>query len=121
MLTKYIDIRSTNQNSSKISLWWKDTIWSLFKIYKLKWTNMKYSNRNRNIQIYKEGVKEFNSELDWVAIINSIRKLNTFIEAAWSSSFNLSFADFKTKSIQIKDPIPETDKIKVHSKSKDML
>ena len=112
-----IDIEDSCKHHLKLSLNWKDTFWSFFKIYNWKWTNRKFSHRNRNIQIYKEGVKEFSSELDWVSIINSIRKLNKLIEPP-SESSNQPISRIFTKSLQIDCPISNTDKCKIHSKLK---
>ena len=98
------DQHGSKSINPKISLCWKDTFWSFFKLYNWKCTNRKWNNRNKNIQIYKEGIKEFNSELDWVYIINSIRKLNAFIEEVSTPSSALTTSEPPKKYLHILSP-----------------
>ena len=65
----------------RILLSWKDTLWYISSLSKWRWKRPSWAKRNKNYKIYKEGLKAFNSELDCVAIINSIRKLDTYLKS----------------------------------------
>ena len=69
-----------------ISFTLKDTLWACFGLHRCRWAKGRWTTRHQNYSIYKEGIREFNSELDWVSIIKSIRRLNLLLSStAWLS------------------------------------
>ena len=65
-----------------ISFTLKDTLWACFGLHRCRWAKGRWTTRHQNYSIYKEGIREFNSELDWVSIIKSIRRINLLLDSA---------------------------------------
>ena len=105
-----------NIGKEKISFTWKDTFWSMLALFKWKWQKTIYSKRFKNYHVYQEGIKSFNSELDCVSIINSIRRFDAFIESTTNIKRKVSINQPITKPIKLE--ILESNKSKIHSKIK---
>ena len=67
--------------------------------------------RNRNYQVYKNGINSFHSELDCIGIINSIRRFDAFIESMTDSKDDNSLNRSQTKPIKLWPPILENSKV----------
>ena len=88
MLINFITAMGNNmrEKSNKLIFSTKDVIWRLLCLSKWKCINRLSVKRRRNYRIYNQAVKEFKDETDLVTLVNSIRKLNAFIDLY--SNFN---------------------------------
>ena len=114
-----IDHSELHPDSKKLSFSYKDILWSLFWLNKWKWKKQSCVNRVTNSQIYNDGLNELNSELDWVAIINSIRKLNALVESMIDDNSIHKFIQISTKSIKCSTPAWENAKVQSKIRLKD--
>ena len=90
-------------NSSVITFSWKDTLVSLIWLNKWRSIQKRWTIRDQNNQIYKEGVKLFHNELDWINLIRTIRKMNLFIDK-FSDNYNqINEISYWTNAIKILD------------------
>ena len=71
---------NNKENSNKLIFSIKDVIWRLLCMSKWKCTDRLSVKRRRNYRFYNQAVKEFKEETDLITLVNSIRKLNAFIE-----------------------------------------
>ena len=109
-------------NQHKVTFTWKDTLWSLFLCSKFRWRKQSWVHFNTNDDIYKQGIKELNSELDWITIINSIRRLNFFLDSIIESKEKHILNKIHTKPIKWVQPLfkhsqvqPKSNKIDENS------
>ena len=75
-----------------ISFTIKDTLWTCFGLHRCRWAKGRWAKRHQNYSIYKAGIREFNSELDWISIIKSIRRLNLLL------SFSANLFDYEDEA-----------------------
>ena len=64
-------------NRRKFNYSFKDIIWEIFWLY--KWKSLGKINLRR--KIFKTGIKQFHSEMDYVYIIKSIRELKALVKS----------------------------------------
>ena len=85
-----------------ISFTIKDTLWACFGLHRCKWAKGRWATRHQNYSIYKAGIREFNSELDWISIIKSIRRLNLLLSSTTWLSENEPVEKMQTQIIKSK-------------------
>ena len=114
-----IDHSELQPDSKQLTFSYKDIFWSLFWLNKWKWKKQSCANRVANNQIYNDGLNELNSELDWVAIINSVRKLNALVESMIDDNSIHKFSQTSTKPIKCSTPVWESAKVQSKIRLKD--
>ena len=119
LLKSNIDRKEQFSNQHKVAFTWRDTFWSLFLCSKFRWRKQSWVHLNANEDIYKQGVKELNSELDWITIINSIRRLNFFVESIIDTKEKHIFNEIHTKPIKWAQPLFEHSQVQSKPNKRD--
>ena len=101
-------------NSNIITFSWKDTLASLIWLNKWRSIQKRWTIRDKNSQIYKEGVKLFHNELDWINLIRTIRKMNLFIDKFCDNHTQINEISYWTNAIKILDYSPKKDDLSVN-------
>ena len=114
-----IDHSELQPDSKQLAFSYKDILWSLFWLNKWKWKKQSCVDRVTNNQIYNDGLNELNSELDWVAIINSVRKLNALVESMIDDNSIHKFSQISTKPIKCSISVWESAKVQSKIRLKD--
>ena len=116
---KNIENSELQPDNKQLVFSYKDILWSLFWLNKWKWKKQSCTDRVTNNQIYNDGLNELNSELDWVAIINSVRKLNALVESMIDENSIHKFSQTTTKPIKCSNPVWGSAKIQSKISLKD--
>ena len=94
-----------HNKTEKIKFSFEDTIYSYLWLKYLKCSKKRWNQRIKLHEIYKEGVNAFNSELDWITIINSIRRLDSIFKSL-QDSMHIKETPFLSKSIKYRSSSP---------------
>ena len=74
--------KSTRDSGANFS--WKTILQSIFWIHKFKWRKNAISNAINQNKLFQIGWDKFNSEIDLISILNSIRRANVLVDVLLS-------------------------------------
>ena len=96
MQIKQIDIKT--RTPFKYSI--KELIFDIIWLHRWKFKGKTWLNRNKRHNAFTQAIKEFNSELDWVSIIKSIREMKAMIDIMMSENQQKLLKCYQSKQVK---------------------